>query len=191
VELRQGYGLTEGGPVCLFNRADRPNVRGTLGVPFPGVEVGIFTPSSADARADEAARALLRDGDVGEICVRGENVSPGYVRDGDAGLPHRGGWLCTGDAGRRNADGTITFTGVLKPMFTRNGFNIYPREIERVVCALPGVQRVEVVAVPEPVREHDIHLRITGSVSTDEVQRWCAERLSAYKQPSQVEVSPG
>jgi len=191
VELRQGYGLTEGGPVCLFNRADRPNVRGTLGVPFPAVEVGIFTPSSADARADEAARTQLRDGDVGEICVRGENVSPGYARDGDAGLPHRDGWLCTGDAGRRNADGTITFTGVLKPMFTRNGFNIYPREIERVVCALPGVQRVEVVAVPEPVREHDIHLRITGSVSTDEVQRWCAERLSAYKQPSQVEVSPG
>ena len=143
VELRQGYGLTEAAPVCLFNRIDRPNVRGTLGVPFPGVDVAIMPPADYTERADSASAAHevapLADGVPGEICVRGENVFAGYVGGSDAGLPRRGEWLCTGDEGVRNADGTISFLGLLKPMFTRNGFNIYPREIERVVLALPGV----------------------------------------------------
>jgi long-chain acyl-CoA synthetase len=47
-ELRQGYGLTEAGPVCLFNRLDRPNARGTMGTTFPGVDVGIFPPARYD-----------------------------------------------------------------------------------------------------------------------------------------------
>jgi long-chain acyl-CoA synthetase len=128
VELRQGYGLTEAAPVCLFNRIDRPNVRGTLGVPFPDVDVEIMPPANYGPRAelsDHADRAqALPLGARGEICVRGDNVSPGYLHGSQAGLPRRGGWLHTGDEGVRNADGTITFIGLLKPMFTRNGFNI-------------------------------------------------------------------
>jgi acyl-CoA synthetase (AMP-forming)/AMP-acid ligase II len=192
VELRQGYGLTEGAPVCLFNRVDRPNARGALGVPLPGVEVAILPPSSyADGDQHVTSEAPVPDGDSGEICVRGENVSPGYLRGGDTGLPRRGEWLCTGDRGRRNADGTVTFTGVFKPMFTRNGFNIYPHEIERVVGELPGVTHVDAVGVPEPEKENDILLRVTGGVSSAEVQRWCEGRLSAYKQPSAIEIIPG
>ena len=196
VELRQGYGLTEGAPVCLFNRVDRPNARGTLGVPFPGVEVAVFPPVRYTDAAinvhDDTAPSVepLPDGQSGEIRVRGANVSPGYIHDGDAGLPRRDGWLCTGDSGRRNADGTVTFLGVLKPMFTRNGFNIYPREIERVVCAMPDVQRAHVVAIPEPTREHDIQLRVAGNVMKQDVARWCEQRLSAYKQPSVIELVP-
>jgi long-chain acyl-CoA synthetase len=194
VELRQGYGLTEGAPVCLFNRVDLPNARGTLGVPFPGVDVTIFPPVKYTTAANASGGATapgaqpLGAGEAGEICVRGANVSPGYLHDGDAGLPRRGEWLCTGDAGRRNADGTITFLGVLKPMFTRNGFNVYPREIERVVCGMPGVERAEVVAIPEPTRENDILLRVAGNVMKQDVQRWCEQRLSAYKQPSVIEL---
>ena len=110
IELRQGYGLTEAGPVCLFNRVDRPNVRGTLGVDIPGVEVGIFPP--ADYTRDDVtldAIAPLADGEQGEICVRGANVSPGYI-GGARGLPRRGEWLCTGDDGVRGADGTCAFS---------------------------------------------------------------------------------
>jgi len=184
VELRQGYGLTEAAPVCLFNRVDRPNVRGTLGVPFPGVDVAILPPSSGP---DGGNVAPLPDGERGEICVRGDNVSPGYLR-GATGLPRRGDWLCTGDAGIRNSDGTISFVGLLKPMFTRNGFNIYPREIERALLELPGVTHVEVWPIPEPTKENDIAVRVTGSVSEDEVRAWCESRLSAYKQPAVVEL---
>jgi long-chain acyl-CoA synthetase len=84
----------------------------------------------------------------------------------------------------------VTFRGVLKPMFTRNGFNIYPREIEAAVAELPGVRRAAVRALPEPAREHDIALEVEGDVTEEAVKAWCAERLSAYKQPSAVAVVP-
>lgn len=167
VELRQGYGLTEAGPVCLFNGVDEPNARGTLGRPFPGVDVDI------------------RDG---EIVVRGENVFAGYVSGGEHGLAVRDGWLHTGDLGRRDVGGTVVFAGVRKAMFTRNGFNIYPREIERAVAAMQGVRSVAVHATPDAVHEHGIRLVVRGEVDEDGVQRWCEARLSAYKQPTEIVV---
>jgi long-chain acyl-CoA synthetase len=167
VPLRQGYGLTEASPVCLVNRPSAPNRRGTLGTPFPGVDVEVHD---------------------GEIVVRGENVFRGYVSGGERGLAVRDGWLHTGDAGTIDADGSVTFTGLIKPMFTRNGFNIYPREIERAVGAMPGVKSVKASAFTEPARENDIALDIVGSVREEDVQRWCEERLSAYKQPSRITI---
>jgi long-chain acyl-CoA synthetase len=189
VELRQGYGLTEAAPVCLFNRVDRPNVRGTLGYPYPGVEVAIMPPADYSAEPEPPRDASpLPLGSVGEICVRGANVARGYLHDAARGLPVRNGWLYTGDRGVANADGTVSFAGLLKPMFTRNGFNVYPRELERAVAELPGVARVEVRPLPDPAKENDILLRVAGSVTEAEVRRWCERRLGAYKQPSVVEI---
>jgi long-chain acyl-CoA synthetase len=71
---------------------------------------------------------------------------------------------------------------------SRTGFNVYPREIERVVGAMPGVEEVRVRAVPEPARENDVALEVRGAVAAGDVKRWCEERLSAYKQPSVVTV---
>ena len=167
VELRQGYGLTEAGPVCLFNRVDRANVRGALGVPFPNVDVDLF-----DA----------------EICVRGDNVFRGYLSGGEAGLAVSDGWLHTGDAGERASDGTIRFTGLIKSMFTRNGFNIYPREIELAVEELPGVSSAHVSELAGDDGESKIGLEVRGSVTEEVVRAWCAERLGGYKQPTIISV---
>lgn len=189
MELREGYGLTEAGPVCLVNRPGMPNQPGTLGVALPGVEVAIHPPArygSDDALAGVPVSALP-DGTPGEISVRGENVFAGYV-GGAAGLPVRDGWLYTGDEGVRMPSGHVSFLGLIKPMFTRNGFNVYPRELERVIGAMPGVTSVEVTPIPEPSRENDIRVRITGNVTEDEVKRWCEARLSGYKQPSVIEL---
>jgi long-chain acyl-CoA synthetase len=190
VELRQGYGLTEAGPVCLFNRVDLPNRRGSLGVPLPGVHVSIREPD---------AERELSDGTEGEIFVSGPNVFAGYVnavshaRTKDdawsAGLPRVGKWLRTGDRGVRNADGTVSFCGLSKPMFTRNGFNIYPREIERVIRELPGVREVRVSAVPEPLRENDIRVDVEGDATAADVKSWSDARLSVYKRPSVITVN--
>ncbi len=169
VELRQGYGLTEAGPVSLFNSVDRPNARGTLGVPFPGVDV------------------MLGDND--EILVRGESVFRGYVSAGEGGLQVRDGWLHTGDRGRTHPDGSIEFTGLLKPMFTRNGFNIYPHEVERAIRELPGVTSVIVHPGSTDGGELEIVAEVQGTVSTDDVRAWCTERLAAYKQPTRITVA--
>ena len=192
IELREGYGLTEAGPVCLFNRTDRPNVRGAMGTALLNVDVGIFPPARYGSEAVGAEREAspLEDGTPGEICVRGANVFRGYLGD-HRGLPRRGEWLCTGDEGVRDADGSVRFLGLLKPMFTRSGFNVYPRELERVVGAMPGVTHAEVRGLPDPFKENDILLRVRGSVRDAEVKLWCEQRLSAYKQPSVIEIVAG
>jgi long-chain acyl-CoA synthetase len=191
VELRQGYGLTEAGPVCLFNRVDLPNRRGTLGVPLAGVRVSV---------RDEVGDGERPTGEPGEICIAGPNVFKGYLQGASRhpsaeeswarGLTREADWLRTGDRGVANADGTVSFRGVIKPMFTRNGFNIYPREIERVVGEMPNVRAVRVSAIPEVVRENDIAVDVVGDVSSDDVRRWCDERLAVYKRPSVVTTTP-
>lgn len=185
IELRQGYGLTEASPVALFNRFDAPNARGTLGRAFPGVEVSI---------RDVATFTPLAEGETGEICVRGEIVFAGYLHAPGAeppvGLEVRDGWLRTGDLGIRRPDGTVVFRGVVKAMFTRNGFNIYPREIEAAACELPGVSSAAVSAVSDSAHENAIALTVTGSVTEQRVKEWCEERLSAYKQPSTITIVP-
>ena len=190
IPLRQGYGLTEAGPVCLVNRPDQPNARGTMGTALPRVDVRIFPPAnySAPSQGNEGDVEELEDGTPGEICIRGENVFRGYV-GGRRGLPMRGDWLCSGDEGVRDANGIVRFLGLLKPMFTRSGFNIYPREVERVVSAMPGVIRAQVYALPHPVKENGILLRVTGAVVEDDLKRWCEQHLSAYKQPSAIEIT--
>jgi long-chain acyl-CoA synthetase len=166
IELRQGYGLTEAGPVCLFNRADRPNVRAALGYPLPGVEVSLID---------------------GELAVRGDNVFSGYVSNGADGLQMTHGWLLTGDGGAANADGSFAFTDVIKPMFTRNGFNIYPTEVVQAARALEGVRRATVTeGRRDDGRESDVVLEYAGSPEEQTVRDWCKERLAAYKQPTVI-----
>ncbi len=199
VALRQGYGLTEASPVALFNRVSEPNAPGTLGLPFPGVRISI---------RDAATHAELPTGTEGEICVAGETVFRGYLGYGEVGVPGSmrpvsataraqslglrtiDGWLYTGDRGRQREDGRVQFTGLIKPMFTRNGFNIYPAEIERVVGMMPGVAKVRASALPDPARENDIGLDITATsgVTEAEVRAWCEPRLAQYKQPSRITI---
>lgn len=216
VPLRQGYGLTEASPVALFNRVNTDNVNGTLGLPFPGVEVSIRDPETG---------AELPQGALGEICVAGDTVFRGYVselpsssgflatlaaanpaataspvgsavtsaRAQSAGLRTRDGWLHTGDRGLLRADGRVEFHGLLKPMFTRNGFNVYPRELELALGRMPGVHSVRVSAIPEPTRENDIAVAITRDGSRDvaesDVKAWCERHLAQYKQPSRIEIA--
>lgn len=181
--LRQGYGLTEAGPVCLFNRLDRPNRPGTLGYPFPGVEVSVRGPEGSPLPA----------GEVGELCVRGDNVFHGYLGDdGRSGRDFHQDWLRTGDLASEEPAGAIRFRGVLKPMFTRNGFNIYPAELERVLEADGRVARASVCSQPNPARENDIVLFVRpaagAALTEDDVRELCRATLAAYKQPTRVEI---
>ncbi len=177
--LRQGYGLTEAGPVCLFNRVDAPNRIGTLGTAYPGTGISI---------RDQTTSAELPVGSSGEICVSGSSVGPGYLTGNERGLRRVGAWLHTGDQGRIDVDGVVTFEGVIKSMFTRNGFNIYPEELTRVIAALPGVSAVEVRGIPDLAKENEIEVVVHGTVDDALVRAWCEARLSSYKQPGRISI---
>jgi long-chain acyl-CoA synthetase len=179
IPLRQGYGLTEASPVCLFNRIDEPNRPGTLGQPLPGVDVSIR----------DGAGAALANGEVGEICVRGENVFGGYL-DGSRTMSYfHGPWLRTGDLG--SSDGhTFRFRGTVKPMFTRNGFNVYPAEVRRALRDDSRIADVVVYGRPDPQRENEIVLEVRPvpgiTLTEEDVRGICVERLASYKQPARI-----
>jgi long-chain acyl-CoA synthetase len=179
--LRQGYGLTEASPVCLFNLPHQPNRPGTLGTPFPGVEVSI---------RDGGGNALP-EGEVGQLCIRGDNVFAGYLGDQPGEGPFLGGWLQTGDLASQSGD-VVRFRGLLKSMFTRNGFNVYPEEIRRVLKDDPRIDDVLVCARPEFVRENEVVLEVRAKVGATlnetDVKDLCAERLASYKQPSRIRI---
>lgn len=180
VELRQGYGLTEASPVALFNRIDHPNRRGTLGLPFPGVRVSIRDPRHG---------GTVPVGSEGEICIAGDTVFRGYVSGDAQGLVVRDGWLHSGDRGVERPDGAIEFRGVYKAMFTRNGFNVYPREVERVLGVIPGVTSVRVHGVVDAAGEHEIAAEIVGTVSETDVKAWAEAQLSPYKRPGHISIT--
>ena len=183
--LREGYGITEASPVCLFNRMDRPNRPGTMGVAFPGVDVTLRDP-----RGQVVAR-----GETGEVCVAGANVFAGYVGDDgrDPAVFHSDAFR-TGDLGVADGDGAVRFRGCLKEMFTRSGFNIYPRELERVVQEDPRVFRAVVTALPDPAKENEIAASVVpapgAELDEEDVRQICRDGLAAYKQPGRISIEP-
>ena len=120
-----GYGMTECGPLISYTPW-REFCDGSSGRTLPCMEAKIVRPVDADALAPSAS-------DVGEICVRGQNVMKGYYKNQEAteAVIDKDGWLHTGDMGTVAADGTLYIRGRYKTMIlTSTGQNIYPEEIE-------------------------------------------------------------
>jgi acyl-CoA synthetase (AMP-forming)/AMP-acid ligase II len=131
-------------------------------------------------------------GSPGEVCLRGPTVMAGYWNRPDATAETlKGGWLHTGDVGMLDEYGYLYLLDRTKDMVISGGLNIYPREVEEVVLACPGVSEVCVFGVPdekwgEALRAHVV--RSPGSaVTEDEILAFVAARLSGYKKPKVVE----
>ncbi|GAB3624650.1 long-chain fatty acid--CoA ligase [Mariniluteicoccus endophyticus] len=123
--LLEGYGLSETSPAASFNHPDRPSKPGSVGQPLRGVE---FCLMNMDGNIIEETDT------IGEICVRGECVMKGYLTKPEATAEAmRGGWFHTGDLGTRDSDGFYYIVDRKKDMINRNGFNVYPREIEEII----------------------------------------------------------
>lgn len=144
VDFHQGYGMTETGGNITFlgpddHRAgatDRPELLTSAGYPHRDVEIGIAAPSGD----------LLPPGQVGEIVVRGAQVTPGYW---PGGVSTDNGWLHTGDMGRTDPDGRLFVVDRLKDIIVTGGENVSSREVEDVLSGHPAVDQVAVVAVPD------------------------------------------
>jgi long-chain acyl-CoA synthetase len=135
----------------------------------------------------EDQEKLLPDGDVGEIRIRGPRVISRYRGDPE-GNPE--GWLCTGDVGVIDPDGFLRLVDRKKDMLIVNGFNVYPREVEEVLARHPAVAEAAVVGIPND-RKGEVPvafavLRRPGAATADDLLRFCAEHLVAYKLPQRV-----
>ena len=140
ITLLEGYGLSETSPVASFNHPDRPTKPGSVGTPIRGVEFDL-----RDAMISRSA-----DGEIGEIVIRGENIMKGYWNRPDATAEAiRDGWFHTGDLATRDDDGFYFIVDRVKDMIIRNGFNVYPREVEEVLYRHPAVAEAAVFGVPD------------------------------------------
>lgn len=179
VHLVQGYGLTEAGPnvACALGAAAVP---GSIGLPYPGVDVRIVDPASGLPVADAA---------VGELQVTGPSVFAEYL--GDPAATARamdGAWLRTGDLARREADGTLRIVDRLKDIFISGGENVAPAEVEDALALHPLIAEVAVVGVPDAVwGERGFAFVVTrGPLGVDELLAHARSVLAGFKVPVHV-----
>lgn len=185
--IHEGYGLTETSPVATFNHVGRAPRPGTIGTPVWGVDVEIADPATPDAIV------LLPHGEIGELVIRGHNLMNGYLdrpEDTDAAIVD--GWFRTGDLGTKDDDGFLTIVDRTKDMIIRNGYNVYPRQVEEVLATHPDVTMAAVFGVPHELHGQEIEaavvLRAGATVSPDELVHFVADEIAAYKFPRVVHV---
>jgi acyl-CoA synthetase (AMP-forming)/AMP-acid ligase II len=131
-------------------------------------------------------------GASGEIVVRGDLVMKGYWNRPDATAETlRNGWLHTGDIGHLDEDGYLYVTDRKKDMIISGGANIYPREVEEVICTHPAVQEVTVIGVPDKTWGESVKalvvLRPAAWAAEADIIEHCRARLASYKKPASVE----
>jgi acyl-CoA synthetase (AMP-forming)/AMP-acid ligase II len=177
----EGYGLSECTVVCTLNPLHGVRKAGSVGLPMPGIDVGVV---------DEADR-LLPAGQAGEVVVRGPNVMRGYLgRPEESAQTLRGGWLHTGDVGRFDQDGYLSLVDRVKDLIIRGGENIYPKEIEDVLYTHPAVLEAAVVGQPDDVFGEQpvafVALRNGFDVVPEDFIEHCRQSLARYKMPREV-----
>ncbi|WP_326770674.1 long-chain fatty acid--CoA ligase (plasmid) [Streptomyces sp. NBC_01591] len=188
-EVYEGYGLSETSPVVAYNMPGIPCKPGTVGLPIEGVEVGI-----ADAEVEGRIK-FVRQGEVGEVVVRGPNVMAGYLnRPKETAEVLVDGWFRTGDLGMQDADGYLSIVDRKKDMIIRSGYSVYPREVEETLLGHPAVAGVSVVGVPsEKFGEEVCAVVVVGADYTpgddlaSDIMAWSRKRMAAYKYPRRVE----
>jgi malonyl-CoA/methylmalonyl-CoA synthetase len=176
------YGMTETN-MNTSNPVDGARIAGTVGLPLPGVDLRITDPKTG---------TVLPVGEIGMIEVRGENVFRGYWRQPEktAAEFRADGFFITGDLGVIRDNGYVTIVGRGKDLIITGGFNVYPKEVEAVIDALPGVIESAVIGLQHPdfgegvtavvVCEPDAGLSEKGIIAALETQ------LAAFKRPKRV-----
>ena len=183
VALVEGYGLSEGSCASTLNPFDGVRKPGTVGLPLPGQEVRVV---------DQPGHPVPQ-GERGEIVIRGANVMRGYLnRPEDTAKTIVDGWLHTGDVGIFDEDGYLRIVDRIKDMIIRGGENIYPKEIETVLYSNDAVLEAAVVGQADDVLGEVVvayvSVRPGATVTVEELEVLCAERLAKYKRPVAIEL---
>jgi long-chain acyl-CoA synthetase len=182
VTIWEGYGLTETAPAVTTNAVGEVAKPNSIGLVLPGVEVRLVDEEGED----------VPEGDPGEIVIRGHNVFGGYWnRPAETEETFRDGWLRTGDVAYRDGDGYYFIVDRMKDLVIVSGFNVYPREVEEVIAAHPGVAECAVIGVPDERTGEAVKAlvvpRAGETLTEDEVVEHCRHSLARFKVPRHVE----
>ncbi|MFA7667572.1 MAG: AMP-binding protein [Burkholderiaceae bacterium] len=179
------YGLSETHTMDTIMPADA--VRwGTHGQAVPGTTIRIIDPDTGRE---------LPAGEQGEITLRGRGVFKGYWQKPEATAQTlRDGWVHTGDMGRLDADGYLSFMGRFKEMIKVSGYSVFPEEVEAILVRHPAIAQAGVIGVPDADKGEVVKAFIVlePALAADarpteaQVIAWARENMAVYKVPRQV-----
>ena len=172
--ILERYGMTETG-INTSNPYGGARIAGTVGPPLPGVQVRVTGESEG----------------IGTIEVRGPNVFAGYWRNPEktAAEFREDGWFITGDLGKIDGDGYVHIIGRGKDLIITGGYNVYPKEVEDEIDALPGVTESAVIGVPhDDFGEAVVAVVVGAGLDPEAMITALRIRLAAYKLPKAVHI---
>jgi long-chain acyl-CoA synthetase len=178
----EGYGMTETSPLATVNPIKAIQL-GTIGIPVPSTLCKIID--------DDGTEVPM--GDRGELCVKGPQVMKGYWQRQEATdeMLDAEGWLKTGDIAIIQEDGYLRIVDRKKDMILVSGFNVYPKELEDVMAAIPGVTQCAAIGVPDEKSGEAIKVFLVkapgAELSEEQVKAQMRDSLTAYKVPKFVE----
>ncbi|WP_395707263.1 long-chain-fatty-acid--CoA ligase [Casimicrobium huifangae] len=177
----EGYGLSETSPSATCNPTDTDAYSGTIGLPLPSTEIAIRDDDNND----------VKQGEPGEICIRGPQVMAGYWQrpDETAKVFAPDGFFKTGDIGVMDERGYVKIVDRKKDMVLVSGFNVYPNEVEDVVASCPGVLECAVIGVPDEKSGEAVKVFIVKkdpALTEQQVRDYCEANLAGYKKPKYI-----
>jgi long-chain acyl-CoA synthetase len=179
----EGYGLTETTSSVCCNGVQGEYKEGSIGPPAQGVEMAIFDDEDNE----------LPVGEVGEIVIRSDTVSPGYWNNAEATGEafSDGGWFHTGDLGYKDEGGYFFITDRKKDLIIRGGFNISPREVEEVIMLHPKIAEAAVIAAEDKRGQETVKAFVVlhegESMGERDIVEHCEANMAPYKRPKVVE----
>ncbi|KAJ8900856.1 hypothetical protein NDN08_000155 [Rhodosorus marinus] len=178
-KVLEAYAMTEASHMMTSNPLKGERRPGSVGVGGKNVEVGILSDD------DE----LVPVGAIGEVCVRGANVTKGYLNNPEANkVAYAGGWFHTGDQGMLSEDGYLTLTGRIKELINRGGEKISPLEVDAALLAHEAVAEAISFAAPDEKYGEEVNAAIVlkpgaEQPSQEAFKEFCAGRLATFKIP--------
>ncbi|MBC8333514.1 MAG: long-chain fatty acid--CoA ligase [Anaerolineales bacterium] len=179
ITIQQGFGMTETGPTVFIIDAEHAVEKaGSVGKPVMHTDVCIMDEDGNVMGADE----------VGELCIRGGNVTTGYWNRPEATSEAIvDGWLHSGDAAKYDQDGYYYIVDRWKDMFISGGENVYPAEVENVIYEHSAIAEAAVIGVPHPkwqeVGKAIVVLKEGQELAEEEIIEFCQGKLAKYKIP--------
>ncbi len=178
--ILEGWGMSETIGVGTANPFTNKEFNGSIGMPLPGIDINI---------RDEAEN-VLEIGEVGELCIKGDNVISSYHNIDNAGFFTADGYLKTGDIGTMDDKGYVKIFDRKKDMIIVSGFNVYPNEVENIIETHPKVAECSVVGVDSESQGQSVKAYVVKSdpsVTEEDITALCKEGLAGYKCPRDIE----
>jgi long-chain acyl-CoA synthetase len=180
----EAYGLSETSPAVTINPMDGPVKEGSIGQPIPATIVSLR--DLADPTVE------VRQGEKGEICIKGPQVMKGYwKKPTETAGQFVGDYVRTGDVGIMDEEGFIFIVDRIKDMIICSGYNVYPRRIEEALYEHPAVEEVTVIGIKDSYRGEApkafVKLRAGATATKDDLMKHLEVKISKIELPAEIE----